>query len=199
MEAPVALPPAAPPAAPAPLPPPLGHIAAPARARAPESSLKLEFQPLRAGIDDGQPIVELQLTLRNQGPETATAIRIRPALISASPEQEQVMQAFHAAGTLGGSAVQPFTLAPGEQQAVPLRLTMPADAIHVVTVSDRPMFVPVVMIDIAWRGGLSLKRLGADFMVGIQPAQGGRLGPIWLDREARMHEDVTARIVRRAS
>lgn len=183
-------------------------------APAPEpAGLKLEFQPLRAGIDQGLVAVELTLTIRNPGRETAANIRVRPALITASAEQEAQMAAFHGSSPLGGSAFQPFTLASGGEQKVPIRLTLPREAAHVVMVADRPMFVPIVMIDIGWRGGLSLKRMGADFMIGIAPneeqaqaqarlwgrgEQAARLGPFWLDREARMFEEVTARLIRRA-
>ena len=147
-------------------------------------------------------MAELILTVRNIGRENAANVRIRPGIISANPDQGPQMEAFHAASALGGSAFQPFALARGDEQQVPIRLTMPQEAIHVVTVSDRPMFMPIVMIDVGWRGGLSLKRMGADFMVGIEPAAGapgdGRLGPFWLDRGERIFDNVTARIIRRA-
>lgn len=226
-EAPPSVATAAPPPAPAtplsPLPPepqPSPAIPAMVASRRPAArpgepaGLKLEFQPMRAGIEQGLVAVELNLTIKNPGPETAANLRLRPGLITASAEQEAQMAAFHGSSPLGGSAFQPFTLVPGAEQRVPIRLTLPVDAVHVVRVGDRPMFVPIVMIDIGWRGGLSLKRMGADFMVGIapneeqaqaqtqiwgqSPGQGARLGPFWLDREARMFEEVTARLIRRA-
>ena len=182
------------------------RIASPRRAApsaAPDQpGLKLEFQPLRAGTEGKRAVVELILTVRNIGSENAAHVRIRPGIISASPDQGPQMEAFHAATALGGSAFEPFPLARGAEQQVPIRLTMPEEAIHVVTVSDRPMFMPIVMIDVAWRGGLSLKRMGADFMVGIEATAAapgdGRLGPFWLDRGERIFDTVTARIIRRA-
>lgn len=147
-------------------------------------------------------MVELVLTVHNIGRENAANVRIRPGIISASPDQEAEMKAFHAATILGGSAFQPFALAPGAREQVPMRLVMPQSAIHVVTVADRPMFMPIVMIDVGWRGGLSLKRMGADFMIGLETEAGapgaGRLGPFWLDRGARVFDEVAARIIRRA-
>ena len=176
------------------------RAAPPARANQP--GLKLEFQPLRAGTEGEQAVVELILTVHNIGSENAANVRVRPGILSASPDQGPQMEAFHAATALGGSAFQPFALATGAQQQIPIRLTMQLSAVHVVTVSGRPMFMPIVMIDVAWRGGLSLKRMGADFMVGIETVAGspgkGRLGPFWLDRGERMFDEVTARIVRRA-
>lgn len=202
--APLPLPPV--PAARADVPSEPARITSPRRAApsaAPDQpGLKLEFQPLRAGTEGNRAVVELILTIRNIGSENAAHIRIRPGVISASPDQGPQMEAFHAATALGGSAFQPFSLARGDEQQVPMRLTMPQDAIHVVTVSDRPMFMPIVMIDVGWRGGLSLKRMGADFMVGIEATAGapgdGRLGPFWLDRGERIFDNVTARIIRRA-
>lgn len=157
----------------------------------------MEFQPIRAGILNGKPTVELQLTVRNPGPDSAGNIRVRPGLISASPDQDRVVEAFHAPVSTA-SAFEPFGLEPGEERALQMRLDMPPETVHIVTLTDRPMFVPIVLIDLSWRAGLSVKRMGADFMVGVASSQNDRLGPIWLDRGERMHEDITARIYRRA-
>jgi len=66
---------------------------------------------------------------------------------------------------------------------MPVRLAIPRSGVNVVQVSGRPMFVPIVLIDLRWRGGLSIRRFGADFMLGTA-GQGDKLGPIWLDRPA---------------
>ncbi|UYY59591.1 hypothetical protein [Sphingomonas sp. S2-65] len=126
-------------------------------------------------------MLELELLIGNRQVEAAENVRVQLALISASPDQDRHAASFHAATMLGDSAVPAFDLAAGAGGRLPVRLALPRDALHIVQAAGRPMFVPMVLIDLRWRAGISIRRFGADFMVGTA-GQGPKLGPIWLER-----------------
>lgn len=126
--------------------------------------------------------VDLEIELTNLLPQAAEGLRPVLALISASPEQDQRSAAFHAGPppqSMGGT----IDLAPGARVSVPARLSLPREQLHVVALGGRPMFVAMLLCDLRWRSGLSVRRLGADFLLGAA-GQGVRPGPIWLDRPA---------------
>ncbi|MGN7999473.1 hypothetical protein [Sphingomonas sp. 22176] len=127
-------------------------------------------------------VFDLELDVVNAQAQSAEGLRPALALISASTAQDQWRQAFHS-GPPGQNPGAPVDLAPGARLHVPARLTLAREQVHVVTHAGRPMFVAMLLCDLRWRGGLSVHRFGADFLLGT-PGQGARPGPIWLDRPA---------------
>lgn len=169
-----------PPPAPVAPPPPR---AAPAPVAAPAGEpFELAIQPLGLQLGEGEMVLDLELLIANATGNPADAVRVSTVLISANADQDAQIAAFQANSQLI-QATEPFDLAAGAGGRMPVRLTLRRAHVHVVTVSGRPMFVPLVMIAIHWRGGLAVRRFGASFMIGTG-GQGGKLGPIWLDRPA---------------
>ncbi|WP_175488069.1 hypothetical protein [Sphingomonas sp. NFR04] len=125
---------------------------------------------------------DLEIDVINAQDRAAEGLRPALALISASPDQDRWRSAFHA-GPPAQNQGGPVDLAPGGRLRLPARLTLRRDQLHVVTHGGRPMFVAMLLCDLRWRGGLSLHRAGADFLLGTA-GQGPRPGPIWLDRAA---------------
>ena len=166
--------------APPPPPPPPPPVA--------REAIAVELRPRVVHISGTEAVLEFELELTNTQAVSAEGIRISLGLISANPAQDAWVGTFHAAPTVQPAA-DPFTLRPGQAWRTGGRLQLPMAQLHVVKVGGRPMFVPLLMIDLKWRGGLSLKRQGADFMIGTA-GQGGKLGPIWLDR--RQHSGLAA-------
>jgi hypothetical protein len=140
----------------------------------------LVVRPVRIEVNEQEVVLEIELLIGNRQAAAAEAIRPSLALISANPEQDRHIAGFHANPMVDPSG-QPFDLAAGAGGRMPARLRVRREHIHVVQVGGRPMFVPIVMIDLRWRGGLSVRRFGLDFMIGTA-GQGAKLGPIWLDR-----------------
>lgn len=134
------------------------------------------------GFADTELRFELELEIANTRSERAEAIRPALALISAHPNQDVDIAAFHAA-TAAMAQAQAFDLAPGGALRLPVRMALPRSRLHLVSLGGRPMFVALLMLDLRWRAGLSIRRSGADFLIG---SAGGteRPGPIWLDRPA---------------
>ncbi|WBY09366.1 hypothetical protein PIB19_08670 [Sphingomonas sp. 7/4-4] len=117
-------------------------------------------------------VLECELLIGNTQASAAENVRVNMAMMTASPDQDRNIAGFHA-NPMVDPAGTPFDLAPGAGGRMPMRLALPRELIHVVEVAGRPMFVPLVMIELKWRAGISIRRFGADFMVGT-PGQGAR-------------------------
>ena len=166
-------PPPPPPPAPRPIPaPPAPH--------AQSHPFEIGVRPLRIELGARDVTLDFELLIGNLQSEPAEAVRLSLAMMSASPDQDGILAGFHR-GPPGEVAGDAFDLAPGSGARMPARLLLPRDRIHVVEVRGRPMFVAMVLVDLRWRSGLSIRRYGADFMIGAA-GQGDRIGPIWLDR-----------------
>lgn len=173
---------AAPPGiAPRPRPPAPHAAAAPPISSASSSDpFELVVRPLHLEMNAEEVLLEIELLIGNLQPGAAEAIRASLALISANPDQDRHVAGFHA-NPVADPAGRAFDLAAGAGGRMPARLRVRREHLHVVQVGGRPMFVPLVMVDLRWRAGLSVRRFGADFMIGTA-GQGAKLGPIWLDR-----------------
>jgi hypothetical protein len=184
------------PAAPAPAfpaaPTPAAAPAAPVAAGADPSSagLVVSIEPRQGGFSGDEALVAFELLITNEGGSRAEDIRAVLGMITANAEQDRLISGFHSGARLA-QALDPFSLAPGESRRLSGRLSLPSDSLNVVTVGDRPMFVPIVLANLRWRAGISIRSTGAAFMVGT--GQGERPGPFWLDRGGKLHDRLTAR------
>jgi len=161
--------------------PPAPSTAVPLVAQTNAEPFEILVRPARLDFTAEELVLEVELLIGNRQVEAAENIRVQLALISASPDQDRHSAGFHAATMLGDSAVPAFDLGSGAGGRLPVRLALRRDALHVVQAAGRPMVVPMMLIDLRWRAGISIRRFGADFMVGTA-GQGQKLGPIWLDR-----------------
>lgn len=178
------LPPANPPvAAPPPATAPIARpVPNPAVAPAGGEPFEVTPNPSRIEFEAEQVMVDIELLIGNAMPSAAEGIRLSVMLMSANPNQDSQIAAFSTGPQLANHT-EAFDLAQGSGGRLPVRLALPRDRIHVVEVGGRPMFVPLVMVDLRWRSGLSIRRFGTSFLIGAA-GQGGKLGPIWLDRAA---------------
>lgn len=188
----------APPAPPRPVGPPPGIApkAAPQPVVAPSGEpFEIVLRPGRIEVTERDIFLECELLIGNTQASAAENIRATMAMMTASPDQDRNIASFHA-NPMVDPAGTPFDLAAGAGGRMPVRLALPRELIHVVEVAKRPMFVPLVMIELKWRAGISIRRFGADFMVGTA-GQGGKLGPIWLDRNQQARELAATRYLPR--
>lgn len=139
----------------------------------------IRIRPARIELGEREIVLDFELLVGNLQSVPAEGARLSLAMISANPDQDRILDSFHRGPP--GDAGEPFDLAPGGGARVPVRLALPRERVHVVQLGGRPMFVAMVLVDLRWRSGLSIRRFGADFMVGAA-GQGDRIGPIWLDR-----------------
>jgi hypothetical protein len=175
-------PPPAPPAPARPVAPPPGIAPPPpAPAAVPTGEpFEVQLRPTSIEVTERDVLLDFELLIGNVQASAAENIRVMMAMMSANPDQDRQIAGYHA-NPMVDQAGNAFDLAPGAGGRMPARLALPRELIHVVEVQRRPMFVPLVMIELKWRAGISIRRFGADFMVG-SAGQGAKLGPIWLDR-----------------
>ncbi|TGX37569.1 hypothetical protein E5A74_19670 [Sphingomonas naasensis] len=177
------------PAAPArPVAPPPGIAPpAPAPAAAPSGEpFEIALRPASIEVSERDVLLDFELLIGNLQASAAENIRLTMAMMSANPDQDRQIAGYHASPMVDPAGA-PFDLAAGAGGRMPARLALPRELIHVVEIQRRPMFVPLVMIELKWRAGISIRRFGADFMVGT-PGQGSKLGPIWLDRNQQANQ-----------
>lgn len=149
---------------------------------APPGPLVTELRPLRAAIRDGLVLVDFELYIQNRGPEPADNVRAVLALMAANADQDAQIAAFHGAARMAPGS-EPFSIAPGGIHMLKGQVAQSGDAMPVVHVQGRPMFVPILPVALKWYAGLSIRTLRDAFMIGTVPAPGSdRLGPLWVER-----------------
>ena len=149
----------------------------------------VELRPIAIELADTGAMLDFEITVANASPAMIEGLRVAYGLMSASQIQDELIASFHM--TQLPPVADPFSLAPRAGMRIPGRVGLAPDKINIVDVGGRPMFVPILLIDLRWRSGLSLKHQGSDFMVGMG-GQGDKLGPIWLDKGAQRHERLNA-------
>lgn len=176
------------PSRPIPAPVPSPPIPPPTRAR-----LTVALRPRRAGINLVSATAEIELTVRNVGDAPAEDIAVAAVLLAGRAGQDgELAELF--AGEPARPAVPPFALAPGEERVCRTTLVLPRAGIAPIVVDARPMFVPVVAVDVRHRradGGRGQN--AAAYVVGAVRAGGDKLAPFWLDTAPRMRDSVEAR------
>jgi len=187
----VAIPPAAAAAAAAaePAAPRFLEPRAPTRARA---RLSIELRPLRAGLNLLSATAECQIVVTNTGTEPAGGIRIHASLLTAHAGQDADLAAINAA-PVTRPATAPFALAAGESRVVRTVSAIPRDAIHGMTAANRPMFVPIVAVNILYDSGDGPAQTARAWAIGVERVDSAKLAPFWLDAPARMYDNIAAR------
>lgn len=163
----------------------------PVAVRSGRARLAIEFRPLRAGVNLLSATAEGEVTVTNTGAAAAEDIRAEARLISAHAGQDEEIAAL-CQTPIARPGTPPFALAPGETRQVRLTSALAREAICVLTAADRPMFVPLVVVNVtATTGGLPI-RSGQAFAVGVERPGSSKLAPFWLDGPSRMYNSVTA-------
>lgn len=155
--------------------------------------IELELRPRRAGLNLLTATADVDVLVRNRGTAEAGNVRIDARLTSARADQDSELgQIF--AETRGRVVTPAFALAPGAERVVRALVTLPREAINVLTAAERPMFVPVVTLNVRYAlGGGGEGQTAQAFALGIERAGSAKLAPFWLDAPSRMFETVAAR------
>lgn len=142
----------------------------------------VQMELLRIAFVDQDVQLSVELGVGNTSHSGIDRMRVVSEVISASPRQDGLIKAFAARAKLAATA-PPFDLAAGTGVKLPFDLLLPRSAVHVVDMGGRPIFVPIVLVDLSWSTGLSIRRFNSAFMLG-QMGQGGRIAPFRLDAPA---------------
>lgn len=193
-----------PPAPPAPAPerapsvPPKPTIAVPSAMKPaatpaiPARALAFDFRPQRLWTRGPNAYLAFELLLTNASAGPVSGIRPVVTLASAGPDTAAELAGF-AAQLSSLPAAEPFDLRAGETRKIAGELTLPGDAMHVTTVAEREMIVPVAMVGAAWRGGLSVASAAEAFVIGAGEPTSAKLGPVWVDRPGQIYGRLDAR------
>lgn len=173
-------------------PPPAPVPSVPPAYEGPLADLAFDFRARRAGVNLLTATLDAEIAIVNEGDAPATDVHVDLRLLSARGGQDQELDAILADESTRPIAA-PFTLAPGERRVLTALATMPRQAINVVTIGDRPMFVPVAAVAVRYRRGDDTGAIAQAFALGIEREGADKLAPFWLDGPSRMHETVATR------
>lgn len=183
--------------------PPVAQPAPPARLRAPTPPAApaaapgeplVDFVPVSLATRGPDAVVAFELTVINPGSEPLDAVRATVAITTAGPDIADRVAGFGAALPVD-SAIEPFSLAPGTSRRIAGELLLPGDAMHVTEHGDRAMIVPVALVGVRWRAGLSVRSQASAHMIGVGDRAAPKLGPIWVDRAAQRYTRLAARLL----
>jgi len=155
----------------------------------PAATLALRFEPRRVGFNMLSATVEGEVTVVNEGAAPVEDIRVRTALLGAHAGQDADLAAY-LAEPMGRPVVPAFTLGAGEARTLRVVAAVPRDAMRTMVAAGRPMFVPVLAIDLRGAGGLQVAQ---GFAVGVERVDSAKLAPFWLDVPDRAYAEVAAR------
>lgn len=155
----------------------------------PRARLTLSFRPTRVGFNMLSATVDGELIVANEGDAAAQDVRVRAALLGAHAGQDAEIAAF-VAEPIGRPAVPPFALAPGERRAVRIVVATPRQGMRTMTAADRPMFVPMLAINVLTAGE---RQVAQAFAIGVERVDSAKLAPFWLDVPDRGYTEVAAR------
>ena len=168
-------------------------VAAPVPSTDPRARLAMTLRPMRAGLNLLTATSENEIVVTNVGDGPAANIRMAVTLISAHADHDAELAALYDA-PIGRSAVPPFTLEAGEQRVVTTVAALLRDAIKPLTAAGRPMFVPIVAVNMTYAAAGSDARLAQAFAVGVERVDSSKLAPFWLDVPPRSYDQVAARV-----
>ncbi len=155
---------------------------------APRARLTVEIRPLRAGLNLLSAVADCELVVTNTGDAPAEGIRLQVTLLTAHSGLDTDLAALTAA-PIGRPSTPPFALASGETRTIKAIAATPRDAIRTMTAANRPMFVPIVSVNVLYPDGQSTRA----WAIGIERVDSAKLAPFWLDAPAKMYADIGAR------
>lgn len=161
-------------------------------AGAPRARLTIGFRPIRAGVNLLSATSENEIVLTNTGDAAAEDVRLQVRLVSAHAGQDAELAGFYAE-PIGRPTVPAFALAPGEARTIVAVAALPRTAIRTLTAAGRPMFVPIVAVNVTYAGDGAAAQVAQAFAVGIERVDSAKLAPFWLDTPPRTYDQVAAR------
>ncbi|RDE07106.1 hypothetical protein DVW87_05480 [Sphingomonas aracearum] len=158
---------------------------------APAPRLAFEFRPRRAGTNLTSAAVDYHIVVRNAGEGGAERVQVDIRLLTANRVQDAQLAALFGAA-LERVSVAPFDLGAGGEAVLDGMALLPREAVSAIGSAERPMFVPLIALNIAYVAGGADARAAAVWVIGRDRGEEQKLGAFRLD-EVRMYEGVVAR------
>jgi hypothetical protein len=141
--------------------------------------LDLALQPVRAGVEGKEAVVEFALKVDNHGVAPARDVRVSAFMLQAGASDAE-------RNLIAPKEMPPVEIAPGETKQVETAVALPTDKVEGDSV------LPVVVADARYRlPDGSEGRTSATFAVGVP--DGEELAHFAVDNPSGLHDDVVAR------
>ena len=179
-------PPRAPPRpAPAPTPPPTGIVSTRLR-----PWLEIEFNPVRAVVDEEKAAIQFELSVFNSGSAPASSVLVEACMINAGPTQDQQIRSFFENPVAKGERIP--IIAPMQRVALKTAVLLPRDQVRTIEIEGRQLFVPLVAFNALYAWSRGEGQSSVSYLVGKQ-TKGEKLAPFRLDLGPRMFRNLAAR------
>jgi hypothetical protein len=154
------------------------------------AKLDVALRPRRAGTNLTGAAVEYDVVVRNGGDAAAADVRLDVRLLTASAQQDGLINALFAE-PVEQPITPPFDLLPGIEVSLGGMGILPRARVNAMGVAGRELFVPVITVNLTydWAGGSG--QTARSFVIGIERGAGGKMGAFRLD-DVRMYTEVGA-------
>jgi len=146
--------------------------------------LAFEFKPLRAEVDaGGSAALTYELVVANAGSAPAREVLVEATMVNAGPRQDQDIAHFFQ-NPVGLGDRLPM-IPPMGRITLRSRIKIGGDKLAPLEVEGRKLLVPLIAFNALYRAASGESQSSASFLVGQERDDGGKMGPLHLDRGAR--------------
>ena len=171
--------------APAATPPPTGIVSTRLR-----PWLEIEFNPVRAVVDEEKAAIQFELSVFNSGSAPASSVLVEACMINAGPTQDQQIRSFFENPVAKGERIP--IIAPMQRVALKTAVLLPRDQVRTIEIEGRQLFVPLVAFNALYAWSRGEGQSSVSYLVGKQ-TKGEKLAPFRLDLGPRMFRNLAAR------
>ena len=170
---------------PAATPPPTGIVSTRLR-----PWLEIEFNPVRAVVDEEKAAIQFELSVFNSGSAPASSVLVEACMINAGPTQDQQIRSFFENPVAKGERIP--IIAPMQRVALKTAVLLPRDQVRTIEIEGRQLFVPLVAFNALYAWSRGEGQSSVSYLVGKQ-TKGEKLAPFRLDLGPRMFRNLAAR------
>lgn len=152
--------------------------------------LEIEFNPLRAVVDDQRAAVAFELAVFNSGSVPARDVLLEASLFNAGPAQDQQIELFFDNPVGKGDRIP--VIPPLQRVSVETAVFLQRDQVRPIEVEGRSLFVPLIGFNVLYSWGRGEGQTSASYLVGKQTS-GEKLAPFRLDLGSRISRSLAAR------
>ena len=152
--------------------------------------LEIEFNPLRAVVDEPRAAVAFELAVFNSGSVPARDVLLEASLFNAGPAQDQQIQLFFDNPVAKGDRIP--VIPPLQRVSVETAVFLQRDQVRPIEVEGRSLFVPLIGFNVLYSWGRGEGQTSASYLVGKQTS-GEKLAPFRLDLGSRVFRNLAAR------
>lgn len=183
--------PAAPVPAPEPSPLPIGIVSTRLR-----PTLDIRLNPLTCLVEADHVSIEFEFALYNSGNLPARSVLVEAILTNAGPSQDQEIAQFLAHPRGEGGRLE--KIAPLSGTVVRTLLRMPRDQVREHVMEGRPVFIPVVAVNVLYSWSNGEGQTASAFLIGRETGR-ARLAPLRVDRGEGTYQSLGIRELEPAS